>query len=104
MDTSNGQQKPRITVSRQFRTFDSVAIALLIAASLGAIVALGAGQSFPMEPYLVEDINTATEASDPLCFIDVDGTLFFRADQSCPYRRRRCHTVKKMLIDLGQTS
>ena len=80
MDNGNGQQKHRMVISRRFHRLGLILIALLIGTGLSAIVVLGNGQSTPMEPYLVKDINTVTEPSDPERLTDVNGTLFFAAD------------------------
>jgi ELWxxDGT repeat protein len=59
-------------------------IALLLGLGLGATVATGtvSGQATLPEPYLVKDINAATESSvaDYMRGLDVDGALFFVAD------------------------
>ena len=84
MDNGNGRQKHRIAISRRFHRLGLILIALLIATGLSAIVVLGAEQSTPMEPYLVKDINTVTEPSDPERLTDVNGTLFHNSTPWMP--------------------
>jgi ELWxxDGT repeat protein len=56
-------------------------IVLVPLAAVTALAAvLNAAQATPPGPYLVEDINLWTQDSDPGELIDVNGTLFFVAD------------------------
>jgi uncharacterized repeat protein (TIGR01451 family) len=57
-------------------------IALTLGLGLSAVLMLGIStvQAAPPEPYIVRDINATTEASDPSNLVNVNGVLFFSAD------------------------
>ena len=55
-------------------------VAVIIGTSISAFLVKSARQDTSQEPYLVKDINIATEPSDPWFLIEVNGTLFFAAD------------------------
>ncbi|MGD8489541.1 MAG: hypothetical protein PVI68_11035, partial [Anaerolineae bacterium] len=57
------------------RVFGFLAALATLLAGLGP-----AAQAAPPQPYLVQDIETASEASDPTQMLVVDGIAYFRAD------------------------
>lgn len=73
-------RESQIVLSRQFVGLGLILMALLMGVGLSTIVVFGAEQSTPALPYLVKDINIATEPSDPMRLVDVGGVLFFVAD------------------------
>ena len=81
MDIRNMERESQIVFSRWFFGLVLILMALLMGVGLSiTLVVFGAEQSALALPYLVKDINIATEPSDPMRLVDVDGELFFVAD------------------------
>jgi ELWxxDGT repeat protein len=74
------RQESRISFSGRFYRLSLLLIVLLVGVGMSTLVVLGADQNTPAMPYLIKDINLATEPSNPERLTDVNGTLFFMAD------------------------
>jgi len=80
MNSRNMGRESQIVFSQHFFSLGLIMIVMLMGVGLSTIVVFGAEQRTPASPYLVKDINIATEPSDPMRLVDVGGVLFFVAD------------------------